>query len=217
MNDRVDQVHAVLRTLERELDRFDGTLAPIEAAQIIQGLFNKRSPSASRIRALVGSKVTVSPGSAQGASNILSLASVMLIDGMTLPASVSAAYDGAITRECARASNPKVQWSRCKSRFELKIVKRLGALCLSHKFQANVHAVDGLEMDLYFPVLKLNIELDGPYHRMRATRLLNTRRDDHLQRKGIQVHRINILDYSASSAVEEILEVLSSFGVERST
>jgi very-short-patch-repair endonuclease len=64
-------------------------------------------------------------------------------------------------------------------------------------------------MGLYFPALNLNVELDGPFHRARTTRSFNFKRDEYLQKKGIQVHRINILRHTASSAVHEIVNVLS--------
>jgi very-short-patch-repair endonuclease len=95
------------------------------------------------------------------------------------------------------------------------VVQRLETLYPSLSFQASARIVDGLEMDLYFPDLKLNIELDGPSHRARTTRSFNSKRDVHLQKKDdIKVHRINILHRKISSAVHEIAGVLSSFGVE---
>jgi very-short-patch-repair endonuclease len=210
MDDRLEQVRALFGALERQLELFDGFLPPLEAAQAIQGLLDRTSPPASHIRELVVAKVTVQRENDPD-ETILHLASVMLIDGMALPASVSAAYDDALAKECARAEG---RMSRCKSKFEANVVQMLEKLYPSLSFQANTRIVDGLEMDIYFPDLKLNIELDGPFRRTWTTRSFNSKRDVHLQKKGIQVHRINILHSTESSVVHEIVGVLLSFGVE---
>jgi very-short-patch-repair endonuclease len=209
MDDRLEQVRALFGALEGQLELFDGIMLPLDAAQAIQGLLDRKSLPASHIRELVGAKVTVQRES-DSEEMILHLGSVMLIDGMALPASVSAAYDDALARECARAEGR----SRCKSKFEANVMERLEKLYPSLSFQANTRIVDGLEMDIYFPDLKLNIELDGPFHRARTTRSFNSKRDVHLQKKGIQVHRINILRNTTSSAIHEITRVFSSFGIE---
>jgi hypothetical protein len=102
MDYRVEQVHAVFRALERQLGLFDCFLAPFDAAQAIQRLLDRASPPASNIRKLVSAKVIVQRES-DSEDMILHLASVMLIDGMALPASVSAAYDDVLAKEFARA------------------------------------------------------------------------------------------------------------------
>jgi very-short-patch-repair endonuclease len=210
MDDRLEQVRALFGALEGQLELFEGIMLPLDAAQAIQGLLDRKSPSTSHIRELVGAKVTVQCES-DPEETILHLASVMLIDGMALPAIVSAAYDDALAKECARAEGRR---PRCKSKFEANVMERLEKLYPSLSFQANTRIVDGLEMDIHFPDLKLNIELDGPFHRARTARSFNSKRDVHLQKKGIQVHRINILRRTTSSAIHEITRVLSSFGVE---
>jgi very-short-patch-repair endonuclease len=210
MDDRLEQVRALFGALEGQLELFDGIVLPLDAAQAIQGLLDRKSPPASRILELVGAKVTVQRES-DPEETILHLASVMLIDGMALPASVSAAYDDALAKECARAEGRR---SRCKSMFEASVAERLEKLYPSLSFQANTRIVDGLEMDIYFPDLNLNMELDGPFHRARTTRSFNSKRDVHLQKKGIQVHRMKVLRLTTSSAVHEITRVLSAFGVE---
>jgi very-short-patch-repair endonuclease len=208
MDDSVESVHIVLRVLERQLELFDDLLTLRDTAQLLQGLLGKRSSPASHIRELLGAKVSVEPESASE-DMILHLASVMFIDGMALPASVSAAYYDALAKECAKVSDLQGQRSRCKSKFEADVMERLGVLYPLQSFQTNTRIVDGLEMDLYFPALNLNVELDGPFHRTRTTRSFNSKRDEYLQKKGIQVHRINILRHTASSAVQEIVNVLS--------
>jgi very-short-patch-repair endonuclease len=215
MDDSVESVRIVLRVLERQLELFDGLLPLRETAQLLQGLLGKRSPPASRIRELLGTKVSVEPESASE-DMILHLASVMFIDGMALPATVSAAYCDALAKECAKASDLQGQRSRYKSKFEADVMERLGALYPLQSFQTNTRIVDGLEMDLYFPALNLNVELDGPFHRTRTTRSFNSKRDEYLQKKSIQVHRVDVLRHTVSSAVDEIVSVLS-FGVEAKT
>jgi hypothetical protein len=114
-------------------------MLPLDAAQAIQRSLDRTSPPASHIRELMGAKVTVQCES-DPEETILHLASVMLIDGMTLPASVSAAYDDALARERARAEGRR---STCKSMFEANVMARLEKLCPSFSFQANTRIVDG--------------------------------------------------------------------------
>jgi very-short-patch-repair endonuclease len=215
MDDSVEYVHIVLRVLERQLELFDGLLPLRETAQLLQGLLGKRSPAASHIRELLSTKVSVDPESASE-DTILHLASVMFMDGMALPSNVFTAYCDALAKECAKSSDLQGQRSRCKSKFEAEVMERLGVLLPLQSFQTNTRIVDGFEMDLYFPALNLNVELDGPFHHVRAARSFNSKRDEYLQKKGIQVHRVDILRHTASSAVQEIVNVLS-FGVETNT
>jgi very-short-patch-repair endonuclease len=210
MDDRSEQVRALFGALEREIELFDGVLPPLIAAQAIQGLLDKTSPPASHIRELVLAKVSVQRES-DPEETILHLASVLLVDGMALPGSVSAAYDDALAKECARVEG---RMSRCTSKFETSVVQRLETLYPSLSFQANTRIVDGLEMDMYFPELKLNIELDCQSHRARTTHSFKFKRDVHLQKKGIHVHRVDVLRRTTSSVVHEIADVLSSYAVE---
>jgi very-short-patch-repair endonuclease len=208
MDDSVEFVHTVLRALERQFELVDGLLTLRETAQLLRGLLGKRSSQALHIRELLGTKVSVEPESASE-DMILHLVSVMFMDGMTLPASVSAAYCDALAKERAKSSDLQGQRSRCKSKFEADVMERLGVLIPLQSFQTNTRIVDGLEMDLYFPALNLNVELDGPFHRTKTARSFNSKRDEYLQIKGIQVYRINILRHTATSAVHEIVNVLS--------
>jgi very-short-patch-repair endonuclease/quinol monooxygenase YgiN len=212
MDDRVEQVSAMLRAVERQLESSQDTLRPFHASRAIQGLFHKTSPHASRIRELISAKLAVQPESAQDTTkdNILHLASVMLIEGMALPTSVSAAYEQARAEESESTSDLREQSARCKSTFEADVIRTLKERCLPSNFQINTRIVDGLEMDLYFPALQLNVELDGPYHRTKAACSFNSKRDEHLQRKGIHVHRIDILGHTPGSAAEVIADVLFS-------
>jgi very-short-patch-repair endonuclease len=74
-----------------------------------------------------------------------------------------------------------------------------------------------LEVDLYFPAMTLYIELDGPLHRTGTARSFNCKRDEHLQKKGVQVHRVDVLRNTVRSAVQETAGVLPSVGVKTYT
>jgi very-short-patch-repair endonuclease len=74
-----------------------------------------------------------------------------------------------------------------------------------------------LEVNLYFPALHLYIELDGPFHRTGTARSFNCKRDEHLQKKGIHVHRVHVLRNPVRNAVQETGNVLSSVGVRTYT
>jgi very-short-patch-repair endonuclease len=215
MDESVEYVHIMFRVLERQLEFFDGLFPLRDTAQLLQGLLGKRSPPVSHIRELLVTKVSVEPESASE-DTIFHLASVMFMDGIVLPKSVSIVYCVALEKECAKTSDLQGQRSRCKSKFEADVMERLGVLIPFQSFQSNTRIVDGLEMDLYFPALNLNVELDGPFHRARTARSFNSKRDEYLQKKGIQVHRVDLLRHTASSAVHDIMRVLS-FGVEANT
>ena len=54
--------------------------------------------------------------------------------------------------------------------------------------------VDGFRLDILFPKIKLNVELDGPTHRYPARARFDKNRDEYLVKmKGYTVHRIQLL------------------------
>jgi len=54
--------------------------------------------------------------------------------------------------------------------------------------------VDGFDLDLYFPELKVNVEVDGLHHGEPAQQLRDTWRDRHLeQHHGIQTFRFCLM------------------------
>lgn len=54
--------------------------------------------------------------------------------------------------------------------------------------------VDGFDLDLYFPEVKVNVEVDGLHHREPAQQLRDMRRDRHLeQHHGIQIFRFCLM------------------------
>ena len=58
----------------------------------------------------------------------------------------------------------------------------------------NVYHETGFEMDLWHPGFQVNIELDGPSHRLRLIR--DSERDRILTQHGVDVHRVSILGLS---------------------
>jgi len=65
--------------------------------------------------------------------------------------------------------------------------------------------LDGFRMDLHFPSLKLNIELDGPSHRYPARARFDTQRDEYLRvATGVEVARIYMAEKSVDQLVKEV-------------
>lgn len=70
--------------------------------------------------------------------------------------------------------------------------------------------VDGFRMDMLFPVIKLNIELDGPSHRYPARARFDRARDEYLvKRKGFTVHRIELFGKKVDDIIDEISALVS--------
>lgn len=65
--------------------------------------------------------------------------------------------------------------------------------------------VDGFRLDILFPKIKLNIELDGPTHRYPARARFDRARDEYLvKKKGYTVHRIQLFGKKVDEIVKEI-------------
>ncbi|MCW3038483.1 MAG: hypothetical protein JWM31_388 [Solirubrobacterales bacterium] len=74
-----------------------------------------------------------------------------------------------------------------------------------------VGASGGYELDLWWPRLRRNAEIDGPRHDLPWQRAADARRDAALRRHGVLVqrHRVEILEHDPLRFVSEIAEFLS--------
>jgi len=64
--------------------------------------------------------------------------------------------------------------------------------------------IDGFRLDLYFPEVKLNIELDGPAHRYPSRERFDIERDQYLSKKGYKVIRVELLGRGLDEVVQDI-------------
>ena len=74
--------------------------------------------------------------------------------------------------------------------------------------QFNVYHKTGFEMDVWHPDRQLNIELDGPSHRLRVVR--DSERDRILAQHGVKVHRVRSLGLSFSEVSARVLAKLNA-------
>eukprot|EP01041_Mallomonas_annulata_P003235 gene3235-6403_t len=68
--------------------------------------------------------------------------------------------------------------------------------------------IDGFRLDMNFPDIKLNIELDGPKHRHPARARFDMSRDDYLRKKGYQVERLQLFGKSVDEMVAAISAIV---------
>jgi hypothetical protein len=92
------------------------------------------------------------------------------------------------------------------------VAQRLEASYPSTSFQTNTRIVDGLEMGLYILNLRLNIEVDDPYHHTKAARVLGSKRMSACRE--MTFVSIESTCLVTRSAAQGIADVLSSFGVQ---
>lgn len=72
---------------------------------------------------------------------------------------------------------------------------------------------EGFHMDMWFPELQLNIELDGPAHRYPARLRYDRMRDDFFRQKlNVLVRRVLLFGRSIDEVVEEIESIVASTG-----
>jgi hypothetical protein len=79
--------------------------------------------------------------------------------------------------------------------------------------------MDGLEMEIHSPSLRLNIELCGPSHRKtRSSRVVEAMCDEFLrEQRDIIVQRTNILNIPSERVVRKVRDVLTSMPKENTT
>lgn len=70
-------------------------------------------------------------------------------------------------------------------------------------------SLDGFEMDLYFPELSCNIELDGPQHLLEPQHRQDLLRDEYLKRKGIVIIRFDLSGPWSKRNLQAIAHVIS--------
>lgn len=95
-----------------------------------------------------------------------------------------------------------------QSPFEVLVLKELLNYLPEHKIKSNCQVL-GFEMDFFIPSLRLNIEVDGKYHRGKKL-ARDKRRDAFLRSSGVEVLRINVTEQGMNDwppkEIKEFLE-----------
>lgn len=125
--------------------------------------------------------------------DVVAATRALRLNGMLMPNWLANEY--AEIEKC-HPTNPTVQQSRADKLIAQKYVM----LHPNEKMVSNA-ILDGFRLDMDFPEIKLNIELDGPSHKYPARKRYDRERDEYLSvKKGYQVSRIEL----TGKSVEEI-------------
>jgi len=111
-----------------------------------------------------------------------------------------------------------VSWNKHRSRFELETELMIKQEFPKLFFFTNDREIlNGLELDFYFPDLKIAIEINGPLHykdiygeqKFKIYQQNDKRKKDECNKKNIQLFSINIMGHSTSrSCVNQIKDIL---------
>jgi hypothetical protein len=96
--------------------------------------------------------------------------------------------------------------SKHASRFEHSVqatIRDMG-VCMDSNYKHDC----GFELDLYFPAVKFNLEVDGPHHLRAVRQRYDTRRDRFLNSQGIVVHRLSLQEWSSTSSSKSRSDML---------
>lgn len=112
-------------------------------------------------------------------ADVVTAVRALNLNSLPVPTWLSAAYE-TIARQ--HTTNPV----RALSRADRLVTQRFTSQYPAEKVVINC-LVAGFQLDMLFPDVQLNVELDGPTHKYAARMLADAQRDDYLQNEGFQV------------------------------
>jgi very-short-patch-repair endonuclease len=130
--------------------------------------------------------------------DVISTVRGLRLNGLLVPKWLAEEY---IPIEQGHVAKPVVPQSRA----DKLVAQRYAFLHPGNKAIAN-SLVDGFRLDMFFPDINLNVELDGPTHMYPARARFDAARDAYLTKKGIEVMRIKLFGKS----VDKVIEVIQS-------
>jgi len=96
------------------------------------------------------------------------------------------------------------------SRADKLVVQRYQTLNPTMLLRPN-SLIDGFRLDMNFPDIKLNVELDGPKHRHPARARFDNNRDEYLRsKKGYKVARLELFNKNVDDVVQVITDLVQS-------
>jgi len=157
-----------------------------------------RTPSASSSSS--GSSITGERQTSLDRIDIVSTVRAMLLNDLKIPRWLAKEY---IAIEKAQLAAPVPM-----SRADKLVVQRYQTMYPSTQLASN-SLVDGFRLDMNFPELRLNVELDGYKHRHPARARFDMMRDFYLRdKKGYEIYRIELFNKNVEEVVESIHEVV---------
>merc|ERR1711871_861956 len=195
----VDEVQFLEETLWDKIKMVKERLSLSSVAEGMLGISLLRSPVANKIRQFLYNKVNTGPtdGSITDAIDVVTAVRALKLNGLLIPEWLALKY---LDVEEAHARKPVISQSRA----DKLIVQRFKASYPTEVLIAN-SLVDGIRLDLDFPELKLNVELDGPTHRYPARARYDQVRDQFItQVKGYSVVRVELEGKSIDDVIEDV-------------
>lgn len=112
-------------------------------------------------------------------TDVVTAVRALKLNSLPVPAWLATAYDS-IARQHSTAP------VRALSRADRLVTQRFTSQHPAEKVMINC-LIDGFSLDMLFPEVGLNVELDGPSHKYAARMLADAQRDDYLQNEGYEV------------------------------
>lgn len=195
----VDEVQFLEETLWDKIKTVREKFPLSSVAEGLLGITLLKSPVAGKIRQFLYSQVSTGPTDDDDidAIDIITAIRALKLNGLLVPEWLAVKY---LDVEEAHSKKPVI----AQSRADKLIVQRFKGSYPTEVLIAN-SLVDGFRLDLDFPELKLNVELDGPTHRYPARARYDQVRDQFMTTvKGYSVVRVELEGKSIDDVIEEV-------------
>lgn len=165
--------------------------------QALRGLFGIQGEVASELRAFFVEKLD--PASLTPVTDVHGLVAIMRVSGLELPPQVEACY-----RESTKKADSYYLTETAHKMADQIRAQYPGTVLLSE-------VLDGFEMDIYLPELKLDIELDGAHHERPAKAEWDRIRDGYLRdAHGVVTTRIVLAGLTDDAMLADVLQAINA-------
>lgn len=200
-----DEVQFLVSALWDKIKVFTGFMPLGAIAQGLQGITLLKDPISNNIRQYLYAQA-IRAGSEEGIRELGSLQDAdivacvrgMRLNGLKLPQWMSDRYERAVSTH--REGSHLIPMSRADKLVTQKYVAKhpnnlMRPNCL----------LDGFKLDMHFPDIRMNVELDGPTHQYPSRKRFDKQRDEFLSvRRDYLVARIDL----AGKSVDEIVSLI---------
>mmetsp|Transcript_9646 Transcript_9646/g.9440 ORF Transcript_9646/g.9440 Transcript_9646/m.9440 type:complete len:893 (-) Transcript_9646:375-3053(-) len=132
------------------------------------------------------------------APDIIAVVRSLRLNNLKIPKWIALEYNAIENRHPSMPIVPQ-------SRMDKIVAQRFKYLYPNAVLSSNV-IMDGFRLDLSFPEIKLNVELDGPSHRYPARARFDRARDRYMGAKGFEVMRLQLIGRSVDDLVSQIID-----------
>lgn len=213
-----DEVGFLLGTVWDKVKKMEQNMPSGTVAQGMLGITSLRDPIGQNIRQYLNNQVlrigeSESAMSSMTSENIINLVRSLLLNDLPVPKWLASYYDeienmsqmkiGSMLSGDGEPAKPLFAQSRAD---KLVVQRYVGTHPFPEEDEDMVSntILDGFRMDMLFPTIKMNIELDGPSHRYPARLRFDKLRDQYIEKKGYTVNRIELFGKKIDDVVAEI-------------